>query len=266
MVKGLSVKFKSYQETIPRLLDVIKLQNELKKHESIILKPFLSTKEGISTPVSFVEAVLQYCIKHKSPTAKIFIAEGSDGADTLDLFSDKGYQELAEKYSVGLIDLNNAEVEEMVDDEFLKFDSIFYPKVLISSFIISLPSLKTDEEFGFTGSLPIMMGAFPSKHYSGFFSMKKSKLRKWHIKFTIHDILKCKVPQLAIMDASEKGLILAGQPFEVDKNAAKILNLEYRMVPYLRLYEESFPEKTEKVPEKKEGVVGSGEKENKKIY
>ncbi|MEM4259447.1 MAG: DUF362 domain-containing protein [Candidatus Pacearchaeota archaeon] len=246
MAKGVSIKFRSYSETIPRLLELINLSKELKKYSKIVLKPYLREAEGektLSTPVAFVEQVLRFCIKNKSPVAEIFIAEGADGADTMELFNKLGYTKLAERYSVGLIDLNMAEAEPIRQPDFMKFSEIIYPKILKDSFVISLPVLLPDEEAGFIGALSNMLGAFPSKYYKGFFSKRKSKIRKWAIKYSIHDILKCKMPDFTIIDSSEKGVILAGIPHDTDKQAAKLLGLDWKDVGYLRLVEENFLEK-----------------------
>ena len=146
---------------------------------------------------------------------------------------------MAEKYGVGLIDLNYAETEELRSPEFQRFESIFYPKILKDSFVISLPFLKINEEFGISASLDSMLGAFPARQYKGFFSSRKNKLDKHQIKYQIHDIIKCKLPELAIIDASEKNLILIGQPLEMDKQAAKLLDLDWKNIPHLRLIDES---------------------------
>ncbi len=254
MAKGVSIKFRSYSETIPRLLELINLGKELKKHSKIILKPSLKPMEGeksLSTPVAFVEQVLRFCLKNKNPVAEIFIAEGADGYDTMELFNKLGYAKLAERYSVGLLDLNGAEVERTEQYDFAKFSEIMYPKILKDSFVISLPLLIPNEEISFEGALSNMLGAFPAKHYKGFFSRTKSKIRKWPLKYSVHDILKCKMPDFAIIDSSEKGVILAGLPQDVDKQAAKLLGIEWKDVGYLRLVEETFLEKTkeEKVDE-----------------
>ena len=89
------------------------------------------------------------------------------------------------------------------------------------------------------GSLSNMIGAFPSSYYQGFFSRRKNKIRKWPIKYSIHDISKCKIPELTIIDASEFGSILAGQPLEMDKQAAKLLGIDWRTVEHLRLINET---------------------------
>ncbi|MBX4212246.1 DUF362 domain-containing protein [Candidatus Pacearchaeota archaeon] len=239
MVKGVSIKFKSYAD-VPKLLDLIKLEKELKKHSKIVIKPSLKDENSQNTPVEFTEEVLRYCMANKNPAAEVFIAEGSDGNITMDLFDKEGYRKLAEKYSVGLIDLNHSEVEEIHDGEFMKFSNIMYPKILLDSFIISLPKLAEDPEMEMQGSLSNMIGAFPLSYYKGFFSSTKNKLRKWPLKYAVHDILRCKMPSLGIIDASSQGMIIAGQPLEIDKQAAKALGKDWKGVGYIRLVDDSF--------------------------
>src|SRR3989338_5175450 len=111
MVKGVSIKFKSYEETIPRFLQVIKFDQVIKGKPSIVLKPSLKHSTAQNTHAAFTEAVLKFCLAHKDPDTRIFIAEGADGEDTLDTFDSAGYKPLAEKYGVSLIDLNTVEVE-----------------------------------------------------------------------------------------------------------------------------------------------------------
>ena len=240
MVKGVSAKFKSYEETVPRFLQFIKFDQTLKGHESIVLKPSLKNTRSHNTSVTFVEEVLKFCLTHKDTGAEIMIAEGSDGEETMDVFEQGGYRRLAEKYGVSLVDLNNAEVEEINQSDFMKFESIFYPKMLLKSYIITLPRLGTDEELEMQGSLSTMIGAFPSAYYRGLFSSGKNKIRRDPIKYAIHDIVRCKVPDVALIDASEYGLLLAGKPLELDKQAARILGKDWRTIQHLRLIDESF--------------------------
>lgn len=247
MAKGISVKLKSYGDTIPKLLQLIKLNEEIKKHKKIVLKPNLFTEIEKSTKPEFVEPILRFCLKHKSPDAQIFIAEGADGANTMDLFNELGYQKLAERYSIGLIDLNDSSIQEIKDGEFMKFERIMYPEFLLDAFIISLPYLTDDAETGITGSLAAMLGTFPLPYYKGIFSSKKTKIRKEPIKYAIHDILKVKMPDLAIVDASSKGMLFAGQPVEIDRQSAKLLGKDIsNEVPYIKLVEDSFKEKPKK--------------------
>jgi hypothetical protein len=54
------------------------------------------------------------------------------------------------------------------------------------------------------------------------------------------------MPDFALIDSSERGVIFAGIPKEVDKQAAKLLGLDWREIGYLRLVEENFLEKPDK--------------------
>jgi uncharacterized protein (DUF362 family) len=239
--KGVAVSLKSYKETIPKILGLIKFQNELKKHDKIVLKPNLIPGfPEISTKPEFLEQILDFCIKNKNPGSEIFIAEGCDGQDTQEIFDDFGFSALAERYGVGLIDLNNSETEIIENPDFIKFESIHYPKLLSESFIISCPQLGSHGDIGVAASLDNMIGAFSSNHYSGFFSSTKNKLAKYPLKYQIHDILKCKFPDLAVIDGNELNVILVGQPLEMDKQSAKALGLNWKNLPHLRLIDESF--------------------------
>ena len=238
MVKGVAVTLKSYEETIPKLLKMIKFDDELKKHEKIILKPnLISGEKESSTSVDFMEQVLKFCMENKNPGTDISIVEGCDGRDTMDVFEELGYSSLAEKYGIGLIDLNDTETEEIENQNFLKFTEIMYPKILLDGFIISIPLLQKNDQTGISASLDSMIGAFPAKHYRGFFSKTKSKLNRYSKQHQIYDILKCKMPDFTIMDVPVKGIVLAGQPLEMDKQAAKALGLNPDSIEHLNLIE-----------------------------
>lgn len=240
MVKGIAVRMNSYEETIPKVLKLIKLDKELKKHDKIVVKPNLIPEfPDLSSKPEFIEQILKYCIQHKNPGSEVFIAEGCDGANTNEVFDEFGFTNIAEKYGVGLVDLNNADTEEVGSTEFLKFETIHYPKLLLDGFIISAPKLSNNNNLVLSGSLSSMLGAFPAKHYKGFFSSTKNKLSKYPIKYQIHDILKCKLPELAIIDSIDKGFLIVGQPLEMDKQSSKVLGLNWKNIPYLSLIEES---------------------------
>src|SRR3989344_1868322 len=228
MVKGLAVKLVSYDETIPKVLNLIKLGEELKKHKNIVLKVHLIPgRPENSTNIEFLEPIIQFCVSNKNPGSEIIIAEGVNGAETRDLFDEFGFTKLAEKYSLGLIDLNESSSVEVQNPEFLRFQSIHYPELLLNSFVITATQVKPHPELGMSASLDTMLGAFPAYKYRGFFSRTKNKLKEHPIKYQIHDILKCKMPDLAIIDASDKGFVIIGKPLEMDKQASKLLGLNW---------------------------------------
>ena len=250
MTKGVAVNFQSYTETIPKVLRLIKFDVELKKHDKIVIKPhLLAGMPEKSTKAEFVESIVQFCIANKNPASEIIIAEGVDGAETMDVFDQMGYTKLAEKYGIGLADLNEAASVEVQNPEFLRFSSIHYPEMLLNSFVMTATPLLPNQEIGMTSSLDSMVGAFPAYKYRGFFSSTKNKLKSHPTKYQIHDILKCKMPEFAMIDASDKSLIIVGRPLEMDKQAAKVLGLDWRQVSHLRLIDESFS-----TAKKEEGV------------
>jgi uncharacterized protein (DUF362 family) len=239
MAKGVSVKFTSYSDTLPRLLNLLKFDVELQNHQKVVIKPFLRDSLSVYTNPSLVEQVLRYCLDHKLEATQIFIAEGSDGENTMELFEKVGYKKLAERYHVGLVDLNEAELENTLSTSFSKFESISYPKLLKEAFVISLAPLAVDLELGMIASLSNMIGAFSMKKYKGFFSKKKNKIRRWPLAYSVNDIVQCKMPDFAIVDASDKGHLFAGKPLDMDKQAARLLGKDTKAVAYLRLVEES---------------------------
>jgi uncharacterized protein (DUF362 family) len=255
MVKGVAVKFWNYEETIPKLLRLLKFGDELKKHDRVVLKVDLNEDKTKGTQVEFVEQVLKFCVENKNPGSEIVVADGAEKDDTMELFDELGYGKLAEKYGIGLVDLNHTESKEIDDKQYLRFGSVYYPEVLLNSFVISMPLLRTDEEDKMTGALSNMVGAFPASHYRGFFSSGKSKIKKWPMKYRVHDVLQCKMPDFALVDASANKLILAGKPLEIDKQGAKILGMDWKEVGHLRLAHESFSvEEMKREREEKEDV------------
>jgi uncharacterized protein (DUF362 family) len=259
MVKGVTAKFTSYSDTVPRLLKVIKFDVELKNHSLIVLKPFARDKNSPFTSPAFLEQVVRFCLENKTPDARVVIAEGSEGLDTQEMFAHTGYQKLAERYSLGVVDLNNAELEESRSPHFARFESIFYPKILKEAFVISLPPLIDDRELGAITGISNMIGAFPSKKYKGMFSKNKNKIRQWPLSYSVHDIIMCKMPDFVIIDASEKGAIVAGKALDADKQAAKLLNKDSKSLPYLRLIEETHKQMAQAEAVKAANKGASGE-------
>ena len=239
MPKGVSIKFTTYEETLSKILRVMKLDQEIKKHSTIIIKPTLTGNPETSTPREFVEPVLEFCLKNKNPVTDILIADGSDGHDTLDLFESSGYNQIAEKYGIGLLDLNTSEIELIGSNEALRFEKIYLPKILREAFIITLPKLHEDESLGIQASLSSVLGFYPAKHYKGFFTSTKSKLHRWPIQYAIHDMLLHKMPNLSIVDASDQGFLLAGQSLAVDKQGAKLLGFEWEDIAHIYLVNRS---------------------------
>lgn len=48
------------------------------------------------------------------------------------------------------------------------------------------------------------------------------------------------MPDLAIIDAGDKGFIITGKPLDMDKQATKLFGLDWNNIPHIRLVDESF--------------------------
>jgi len=252
MARLASVKFTSYEESVRSVLDELNIRSVLHRQSKILLKPNLTCNRQppVTTPASFVREILEYCLGCSK--AKILIAEGS-GSNTGNCYRDLGYLDMARQYGIKLIDLNEEEVVVKRSSLFKKFDYIYFPKVLEDGFLISLPVLKEHGEAKVTISLKNMLGSFPKGRYQGekYEGSWKAKMHQWPVDYSIHDILVCKFPDLAIVDASvgqkggevsgtpeEFGLILAGDPLEVDKKGAEILGRDWRKIKHIRWADE----------------------------
>jgi len=247
------IKFISYGESVPSVLDELGAEEILSKQSKIILKPNLTCnrRPPVTTSVDFVKEVLKYCLNCSK--AEIIIAEGSGGSNTRDCYRNLGYLDLAKQYRIKLIDLNEEEVVVTRSSSFKKFDYIHFPRILQDGFLISLPVLKDHIEAKVTISLKNMLGCFPGGRYKGekFEGSWKAKMHQWLIDYSIHDISVCRFPDLAIVDASigqrgseiwgtpEKfGLLLAGDALEVDKKGAEILGKDWRRVKHIKWVDE----------------------------
>lgn len=238
MVKGASIKFKNYKDSVGKILQVLGLGKELKKYDKIVIKPAL--EEGREVSKELVEEVLKFCVENKNAVGDVIIAEGCDGRDTWEVFEEQGYVKLAEKYDISLVDLNETQTEEIEKEEFLRFESIRYPSILLESFVISLAPLQEHDELVMSGTLSTMLSAFPARHYKGFFTKEKKKIKRWPLKYSVHDIIVCKQPEFGLLDCSAHGHIYAGQPFEIDKQASRFIVDNWTKIPYLKLLSETF--------------------------
>lgn len=245
------IDFTSYDESIIRAFDAINAKDVISRQSAILIKPNLvnDSPHPVTTHPECCEAVIKYIKEHSK--AEIVIAEGTGDSilETDEVFEKLGYCKLAEKLDVPLIDLNYEPLKKFTNNSCNVFPEIYLPEIAFSHFIISVPVLKAHSLAIFTGTLKNMMGFAPPKYYSGNYgSWKKAVFhRKMHQ--SIVDLNKYRTPDLTVMDASV-GLadfhlggpecsppvrkIIAGfDPVELDREAAALLNINWRDVPHL---------------------------------
>ncbi len=247
MSRVAKVKFIDYRTSITGALDLIDAPTRLPQQGLIIIKPNLtnSSPPPVTTSVAAAEAIYNYCKAHTK--AEIVIAEGCGTGRTPDVFDTLGYTDLANKYGLQLIDLNEAETIELENDNALQLKQFFMPKIVRQAFVISLPVLKDHSFTKTTIAMKNMFGIAPGKFYSG--SWNKSKLHSPSTDKSVVDVCLYKKPDLSVVDASialkgmhlagrhkNIGLILAGfDPVAVDTLGSKLLGHNPKKLEYLTL-------------------------------
>lgn len=241
--KVTEIEFVSYTESVPAILEKIFVGELLKDQETILLKPNLvnASPFPVTTHPQLVGEVVKYAGKHSS--ARLIIAEGCGDSvmDTREVFESLGYNDLAKKMDVELLDLNHAPLVRVENKENEIFPEMFLPEIAFESFIISLPVLKAHSLAAITGTLKNMMGFAPPKYYSGGGSWKKAS---FHAKMqqSVRELNSYLVPDFTLMDASVglsqyhlggpacdppvKSLLAGYDPFELDQAGARLLGLD----------------------------------------
>ena len=217
----------------------------------VMLKPNLVNDSPfpVTTSPIFCEAVIDAFRQHTD--APIVIAEGCGDAhlETSEVFSRLGFQALAQKRSVQLMDLNHESLIRLENDTCSIFKEMWLPEVVFHHILISLPVLKAHSLCDVTGSMKNMIGLAPPKHYSGNYGTWKKALFHHKINRSIVDLNQYRTPDFTIMDATV-GLaeyhlggrrceppinrILAGfDAREVDRAATGLLGLSWEGIHYL---------------------------------
>jgi len=244
--------FNSYQTTIPEVLNESGLADIIRKQKQILIKPNLTTcvKPPATTPVQLVEEIVKFC--QKNSQAKIIIGEGAGGCDTARCFKELGYEEMAKKYEVELLDLNRAARVYKND--------IALPKIAFDSFIINVPVLKEHSAAKLTAAMKNVFGFYLNKEYvnkigqwvGAIFRLgwwNKSELHAKGVNKSIVKLNQLIKFDFNIVDGSvgQRGNEVYGTPCnppigkiiagfdvkEVDKECAKLLQIDPGKIDYL---------------------------------
>ena len=194
---------------------------------------------GITTDSRVIEGVVRF-LKERG-VKDVRIAEGSGYADTFEAFRVAGVDKVAEKWNVGLIDLNEDEVVEVSPSNPLALKRVKIAKTALESTLISVPKLKLHRITGVTLSLKNMMGTISRKG-----SMHS------HLSKNIADLASIVKPSIAVIDGIiageghetsenpiEMNLVIAGtDPVAVDAVGAAVMGVSPKDIKHLRLAEE----------------------------
>lgn len=246
-----TVDFRSYKNSVAEVMDRIGIRDILAKQTSILIKPNLinDSPHPVTTPAACCEAIVEYI--RTCSHAEVVIAEGcgQNNLETYQVFERLGYGRLSESLGVALIDLNTAPLAELSNKACTVFPKMMLPKILFSHFLISVPVLKAHSFSIITGTLKNMMGAAPPEYYAGRYGSWKKAAFHSDMHRAITELNLYRTPDLSLMDAtiglSEYHLggrrctppinkLIAGyDPIRVDREAARLLRINWRTIDHL---------------------------------
>ena len=217
----------------------------------VLIKPNLveALEPPITTPVGLVGAIID-CVRSISPGAELIIGEGTGASDyeTPFAFDELGYTELARVKDVRLVDLNHEPTVELSNPELLRWPVMHLPKIVMESFIISVPVLKAHTLAGVTLTMKNMMGAPPPLHYQAGGHWKKSAFHTM-MQESVLDLNRYRTPDMTILDATvgmseghlggptckpPPGVVVLGfDPVATDAYGCKLLKRDWRDIRHI---------------------------------
>ncbi len=247
-----TVRWESYDKSVPAALDAIGAAEVLARQTAVLIKPNLinASPHPVTTPPDCCAAIIQYIRQHTDAAIVIGEGCGDPNRETPEIFKALGYDALARRYGVELVDLNTAPTVRLTDPEATVFPECHLPEIALSHYLISVPVLKAHSLAEITGTLKNMIGLAPPKHFGGRHGSWKKAVFHGRMQASIRDINRYRTPDLSLMDASigladyhlggrqcdppvEK-LIAGFDPVAVDREAARLLGLNWRGIPHLR--------------------------------
>lgn len=230
---------------ISKLLECAEIKSRLPNAAKVVIKPNLvkaaDPEQGATTHAEIVDALIVYLKAHCSPAA-ITIAEGAWlGAQTTRAFSVCGYDALARKHGVKLVDTKRDKTMR-VHSHGLNLE--ICQTFLETDYFINIPVLKGHCQTLMTCCIKNLKGCIPDSEKSRYHSIGLDK--------PIAALGAALRPDLHIVDSIcgdptfEEGgnplrtdrIIMGFDPVLLDSYGAGLIGLDYREVEYLRLAEE----------------------------
>lgn len=221
-------------------LEMVGADEAFREDERILVKPnYIDASHpsiGVTTDARVVEGVVKFL--KENGLRNIIIGEGSGMADTMTAFKAAGVDEVAERWKVELIDLNDDKYVTVEVPSPLALKTVRIARTALNSAIVSVPKLKLHRLAGVTLSLKNMMGVISPKGQLHRFLSKK-----------IADLASLVKPRLAVVDGIiggeghelarkpvEMNLIIAGlDPVAVDTVGTVVMGLDPRKAKHLLL-------------------------------
>jgi uncharacterized protein (DUF362 family) len=244
-------KFRSYDETVPVLLETIGAPAVLARQSRILIKPNLvnDAPPPVTLPVDACAALVRACRNWSK--AEIIVAEGTGDRHrtTEEIFRIHGYDRLARSEGVKLVDLNEAELVELRDPRCRVLPTFMMPRLVMDSFLLSAAVLKGHTLAKVTLSMKNMIGVAPPAYYQCGGHWKKSAFHH-RMQTSVFELNCYRKPDLAFIDASRglaeyhlggplcdppvKKLVAGFDPVAVDAVGAELLGIDWKRVGHIR--------------------------------
>jgi uncharacterized protein (DUF362 family) len=246
-----TVEFESYEKSINDALDAIGARERLAGQSAIMIKPNLvnDSPHPITTAPETCEVIIDYMRRHSG--AGIIVAEGCGDAhlETGEIFERLGYTDMARRQGIPLVDLNHEPLKRLKNPDCTVFPEMYLPEIAFDHYIVSVPVLKVHSLAKMTGTLKNMMGFAPPEYYSGQYGIWKKAVFHGRMQESVMDLNRYLVPHVSVMDGSigmaehhlhgahckpPANKIIAGyDPWEVDREAAGLLGLDWRDIRHV---------------------------------
>ncbi len=199
-----TTEFVTWSTSIDRIITGAGLDSILAgSTRPILIKPNLveALAPPFTTPVALVAALVERL--RVVTDAPIIVGEGSGAAgyDTCHAFAELGYTDMARRYDVELVDLNNEEPVRLENAGCRRWPEMYLPPLALDCFLISVPVLKAHSLAGVTLTMKNMMGLVPPQHYRTGGSWKKSAFHH-RIQDSVADLNRYRTPDFTVLDAT----------------------------------------------------------------
>jgi uncharacterized protein (DUF362 family) len=225
---------------VTEALTLIEAEHTFKKDERILIKPnYIDASHpstGNTTDARVIDGTVKY-LKEKG-FSNIAIGEGSGFAETMKAYEVAGVDEVARRWQVDLLDLNEDTYVVVDVPNYLALKSVRISKTALDSAIISVPKLKLHRITGVTLSLKNMMGVVQPKGQMHL-----------HLNEKIADLASIVKPRLTVVDGLIGGegheragkpvpmnLVIAGlDPVAVDTVGTMVMGINVDNIKHLKL-------------------------------
>ncbi len=240
-----------WTECVAALLDASGVAETLKEQTRILVKPNLveALPPPITTPVELIEATVIY-LRQNAPDSEIVVGDGTGSLnyDTYHAFEKLGYSEMAKRQGLKLTDLNKEPYVELSRPELKRWPKMHLPKIVMESYLLSIPVLKAHSLAGVTLTMKNMMGACPPEHYCKGGHWKKSSFHTG-MQEAVLDLNRYRTPDFTLLDATvglaeyhlggsvcdpPPNLLVAGfDPVATDAYGAKLLGQDWKAIGHI---------------------------------